>query len=356
MLILCPECNTKVSDKAQTCPQCGFRIDSLITCPDCGKLVRPGTMVCPGCAYPFAQKASESPGINGLPDSPSTAQPRKPVAPTGSNAGRRSGNNADYPKWQYRESGVTSSVLVSTNEILRRIADGRMLRTVEVWTKGADKWRPASNYVALSAESTSKVVSAQAAKTQQLAKNGVSRGTKRVWYYAVNGLVYGPASANDVYDRMLDGRVPPNVSIWMKGSSDWAPATDYVLFSKEGPEAEDVMALDSLLESDALPPMVSLDFRTKYAFATEPDSSKPGSYSDVVVPRESFGSLLISIVAATVFLRALRFLSGYFMSSERTSLFVGIVLLCALTLGFAWLNLQFAGLAGLFLGRFNHRK
>jgi len=99
-----------------------------------------------------------------LPDSPSTAQPRKPVAPTGSNAGRRSGNNADYPKWQYRESGVTSSVLVSTNEILRRIADGRMLRTVEVWTKGADKWRPASNYVALSAEPTSKVVSAQAAK------------------------------------------------------------------------------------------------------------------------------------------------------------------------------------------------
>ena len=354
MLILCPECNTKVSDKAQACPQCGFRIDSLITCPDCGKLVRPGTMVCPGCAYPFAQKASESPGINGLPDSPSTAQPRKPVAPTESNAGRRPGNNADYPKWQYRESGVTSSVLVSTNEILRRIADGRMLRTVEVWTKGAEKWRPASNYVALSAESTSKVVSAQAAKSQQPAKNEVVRGTKRVWYYAVNGLVYGPASANDVYGRMLDGRVPPNVSIWRKGSSDWAPTTDYVLFGKEEPDAADVMEQDSLLESDALPPMVSLDLRTKYAFATDPDSSIPGSHSAVVVPGESVGSLVLKIIGGLALLNALLFPFGYFMG--KISVIGGLVLVLAAVLVFAWVCLQSAGLAGLFLGRFNRRQ
>ena len=39
---------------------------------------------------------------------------------------------------------------MATNEIRRRIADGRMLRTVEVWTKGADKWRPASNCVVFS--------------------------------------------------------------------------------------------------------------------------------------------------------------------------------------------------------------
>lgn len=282
MLIPCPECNTKVSDKAQACPQCGFRIDSLITCPDCGKLVRPGTMVCPGCGYPFAQKAPASPVVDDMPDSPSTAQPRKPVAPTGSNAGRRPGNNADYPKWQYRESGVTSSVLVSTNEILRRIADGRMLRTVEVWTKGADKWRPASNYVALSAESTSKVVSAQAAKSQPPAKNEVTRGTKRLWYYAVQRIVNGPTSADDIYRRILDGRLPPNVSVWMQGSSDWAPATEYVLFSKEGPDATDVMEQDSLLESDTLPLMVSIDGRTRYRYSPDPDDTAPGTYTGVV--------------------------------------------------------------------------
>lgn len=38
MLISCPECNTKVSDKAHVCPHCGFRIDTLVSCPDCGKL------------------------------------------------------------------------------------------------------------------------------------------------------------------------------------------------------------------------------------------------------------------------------------------------------------------------------
>jgi len=253
VLISCPECNTKVSDKAQACPHCGFRIDTLIKCPDCGQLVRPGTVACPGCGYPFAQGAPASLVINGLPDSASTPQPRKPVAPAEYNAGRLSVNNADYPKWRYRELGVTSSVLVSTNEIRRRIADGRMLRTVEVWTKGADKWRPASNYVALSAQSTSKVVSAEAAKSQLSPTNNVSRGTKHVWYYAIHEFVYGPASADDIYRKILDGQLPSYVSVWKQGSIDWAPATDYVFFSKEGPDVADVMALDSLPESDALP-------------------------------------------------------------------------------------------------------
>ena len=54
MLILCPECNAKVSDKAHVCPHCGFRIDTLIRCPDCGKLVLPGTIACPVCGYPFS--------------------------------------------------------------------------------------------------------------------------------------------------------------------------------------------------------------------------------------------------------------------------------------------------------------
>lgn len=54
MLISCPECNTKVSDKAHVCPHCGFRIDTLIKCPDCGNLVPPETVACPVCGYPFS--------------------------------------------------------------------------------------------------------------------------------------------------------------------------------------------------------------------------------------------------------------------------------------------------------------
>jgi hypothetical protein len=60
VLISCPECNTKVSDKAHVCPHCGFRIDTLTRCPDCGRLVRPGTAACLGCGYLFAQKAEEA--------------------------------------------------------------------------------------------------------------------------------------------------------------------------------------------------------------------------------------------------------------------------------------------------------
>lgn len=54
MLMLCPECKEKVSDKAHVCPHCGFQIDTLVTCPDCGKLVLPGTIACPVCGYPFS--------------------------------------------------------------------------------------------------------------------------------------------------------------------------------------------------------------------------------------------------------------------------------------------------------------
>jgi uncharacterized RDD family membrane protein YckC len=197
-----------------------------------------------------------------------------------------------------------------------------MLRTVEVWTKGADKWRPASNYVALSAESTSKVVSAQATKSQQPAKNEVVRGTKRVWYYAVNGLVYGPASANDVYGRILDGRLPPNVSIWRKGSSDWAPATDYVLFSKEGPDVVDAMEQESLLESDALPPMVSMDGKTTYRYYPDPDETVPGTYTGVVDLTDSvsgphpwiryFARMFDVYVFSTLFASILGFTLAYF--------------------------------------------
>jgi len=39
MLIPCPECSERVSEKAHVCRHCGFRIDTLMRCLDCGKLV-----------------------------------------------------------------------------------------------------------------------------------------------------------------------------------------------------------------------------------------------------------------------------------------------------------------------------
>jgi len=66
MLISCPECNTKVSDKAHACPHCGFQIDTLTRCPDCGRLVRPATVTClgRGRSFPVACASSEEHAIS----------------------------------------------------------------------------------------------------------------------------------------------------------------------------------------------------------------------------------------------------------------------------------------------------
>jgi hypothetical protein len=59
----------------------------------------------------------------------------------------------DQPKWRYRDkSGRTSSALLSTDELRREIASGRLSRDVDVWTEGTGKWRPASSYAAFSKE------------------------------------------------------------------------------------------------------------------------------------------------------------------------------------------------------------
>jgi hypothetical protein len=74
MLISCPECGAKVSDKAHVCPHCGFQIDTLVRCPDCGELVSLGTAKCPNCGYPFSptgisSESSATPQIQSGPGS-----------------------------------------------------------------------------------------------------------------------------------------------------------------------------------------------------------------------------------------------------------------------------------------------
>ena len=89
MLISCPECNEKVSDKAHVCPHCGFQIDTLMKCPDCGRLVPPETTACPVCGYPFAQRPEHSPVVDTQPEVPAGAQD-KPTEPTQVGASVRS--------------------------------------------------------------------------------------------------------------------------------------------------------------------------------------------------------------------------------------------------------------------------
>lgn len=57
-LITCPACKGNVSNKAQSCPNCGHPIQEylkqieLTTCPECGKRVSEKEIYCPNCEYP----------------------------------------------------------------------------------------------------------------------------------------------------------------------------------------------------------------------------------------------------------------------------------------------------------------
>lgn len=81
MLISCPECNEKVSDKAPVCPHCGLQIDTLMKCPDCGKLVRPGTTACPSCGYLFTHLATAAPMFSRTSDSVVKPEAREIASP-----------------------------------------------------------------------------------------------------------------------------------------------------------------------------------------------------------------------------------------------------------------------------------
>jgi hypothetical protein len=138
----------------------------------------------------------------------------------------------------------------------------------------------------------------------------VNRGTKRVWYYVLKGLVYGPTSANEVYGRIVDGRLPADVPVWTDGSSDWAPASDYVLFGKEGPDAADVTKAEELPESDLCPPMVSRDDKTTYRYSTDPDATAQGIYVSVVDEPHPWVRYFARIFDLYVFVSILAFASG----------------------------------------------
>jgi len=273
MLISCPECNTKVSDKASVCPHCGFRIDTLIRCPDCDKLVRPGTVACPGCGYPFSTARTLSdqrpaqvtcPECGGILSDRAQACPHCGAPPA----------VLDQDEGQPEDDSVTTPKAQAT----------RGARS-EDDADAAGTGNPISPVS--SAPPTSKVALTQAAKSQQLAKNDITRGTKRIWFYEVHGFVYGPTSADDVYGRVLDGRLQSNVSVWRQGSGDWTPATDQAFFSKEGPDVADVTAQGSLAESDALPPMVSPDGMTTYKYYLSSDETPQGTYPGVAQPTDS---------------------------------------------------------------------
>jgi hypothetical protein len=170
---------------------------------------------------------------------------------------------------------------------------------------------------------SSGVIGVQATKSQQPAKSEAFRGTKRVWYYELHGFVYGPTSAQDIYGRILDGRLPQEVNVWKQGSSDWAPATDYVLFSREGPDAADAMEQDSVLETDALPPMVSMDGKTTYKYCPDPDETVPGTYTSIVDLTDSVSGphpwyrYFARMFDLYIFVFVFVFISSYFgLSSE----------------------------------------
>ena len=58
-LIKCPECGREISDKAPTCPGCGFAPASVRKCEECGEVILPGVAACPNCGCPIEDAAAE---------------------------------------------------------------------------------------------------------------------------------------------------------------------------------------------------------------------------------------------------------------------------------------------------------
>jgi molecular chaperone DnaK (HSP70)/predicted RNA-binding Zn-ribbon protein involved in translation (DUF1610 family) len=58
-LIVCPECSTRVSQKAAHCSECGYpfpqTLAALAPCPECGTRVSRDALSCSECGYPFPQ-------------------------------------------------------------------------------------------------------------------------------------------------------------------------------------------------------------------------------------------------------------------------------------------------------------
>lgn len=61
-LIHCPECNSQISDKANTCPNCGYPMDSeMCLCPECGQRIFSDLDSCPQCGFPLQELEQAEP-------------------------------------------------------------------------------------------------------------------------------------------------------------------------------------------------------------------------------------------------------------------------------------------------------
>lgn len=135
------------------------------------------------------------------------------------------------PVWQFRVNGKTSS-LVSARDLRERIARGTLVPSVQVWTEGASRWKPASGYAILTGDSsTGQSTSDMVGETlqSQAAKNAYAA---RIWQYRVNGKVSSDfLSTDEIRSRIADGHFRPTVDVWTEGIKNWRPAADYVVFA-----------------------------------------------------------------------------------------------------------------------------
>jgi hypothetical protein len=51
-LIICPECNKEISEKAKACPDCGCP-NNQVRCPECSKFISNEITECIHCGYPL---------------------------------------------------------------------------------------------------------------------------------------------------------------------------------------------------------------------------------------------------------------------------------------------------------------
>ncbi len=52
-LVKCPICKSKVSNMADACPVCGFKISGTPHCPECNSAISENDSVCPSCGFPL---------------------------------------------------------------------------------------------------------------------------------------------------------------------------------------------------------------------------------------------------------------------------------------------------------------
>lgn len=53
-LINCPNCNEKISDKAEKCPYCEHNMSEMMICPECGKWIKKNQENCSECGCPIS--------------------------------------------------------------------------------------------------------------------------------------------------------------------------------------------------------------------------------------------------------------------------------------------------------------